>query len=246
MKIHRLLCHLLLVSACCLVGLVVMPPVQVQAQPPGQEAHVLHYREQTGKTAHTYSWKMDTQGNNVLITLVEPDATYTNLCAPDGSTLAWSMLASPHTDVRAERKAEILHVQGSFQGQPVDKQLRLGNKPWFQSVSYALGRMVALERDKASFLFLRSDKLELLAMRAELAGKKEVATTDGERVAAQRVRIKLDSLVAAFWEASYWFRLPDQVFLLYRGVNGPPGTDETVIELQAMSSAIRSAAVGAN
>ncbi len=206
----------------------------------------MHYREQTGKTAHTYSWKMDTQGNNVLITLVEPDATYTNLCAPDGSTLAWSMLASPHTDVRAERKAEILHVQGSFQGQPVDKQLRLGNKPWFQSVSYALGRMVALERDKASFLFLRSDKLELLAMRAELAGKEEVATTDGERVAAQRVRIKLDSLVAAFWEASYWFRLPDQVFLLYRGVNGPPGTDETVIELQAMSSAIRSAAVGAN
>ena len=150
---------------------------------------------------------------------------------PDGSTLSWTMVSPPDTRLRAERKADKLHLQGTLQGKAVDKQLPLGDKPWFQSLSYSLSRMVALKRAKTDFWFLRSDELELLGMRAELAGKEQMVA-DGKTVAAQRVRIKLDSLIAAFWEASYWFRETDQVFLRYRGVNGPPGTDETMIDLQ--------------
>ena len=169
-----------------------------------QQTEILRYREQTGKAAHTYIWKLEEQGDKVLITLEEPEATFTNLCAPDGATLAWTMVSAPHTNVHAERKAGMLHVQGTFHGKPVDKKLRLDDKPWFQSVTFALGRMVALERGKTEFWFLRSDELELLGMWAERAGSEQVVT-NGKPVAAERVRIKLDSLIAAFWEASYWF-----------------------------------------
>ena len=212
------------------LGLAV-PSFTPAKQQPEQQSKTLRYREQTGKAAHTYIWKLEEQGEHVLITLEEPEATFTNLCAPDGATLAWNMVSSPHTNVHAERKADMLHVQGTFQGKPVDKALRLGDKPWFQSVTFSLGRMVALERGKTEFWFLRSDELELLGMWAERAGSEQMVT-DGQTVMVEKVRIKLDSLIAAFWEASYWFRQSDQVFLRYRGVNGPPGTDETVIELQ--------------
>lgn len=208
-----------------------MPAASPAKQESGQQTKILRYREQTGKAAHIYTWKREAQGENVLLTVEEPDATFTNLCTPDGATLSWTMAAPPNTRLRAERKADKLHIQGILQGKAVDKQLPLGNKPWFQSLSFALSRMVALERAKTEFWFLRSDKLELLAMRAELAGKEQVEA-DGKAVAARRVRIKLDSLMAAFWEASYWFRDADQAFLRYQGVNGPPGTDETVIDLQ--------------
>lgn len=69
-------------------------------------------------------------------------------------------------------------------------------------------------------------------MRAELAESERLVSA-GQDVAAQRVRIRLDKLIAVFRETSYWFRQQDQVFLRYRGVHGPPGTDETLIELQA-------------
>ncbi len=207
------------------------PPVLLAEQqaPPAKE--LLRYRQQTGKAAHIYSWKLEQQGENVLITLEEPDATFTNLCAPDGATLAWTMVAPPNTNVRAERRKDTLHVQGTFKGEAVDKELQLGKRVWFQSLSFALSRMVAMDRAERKFWFLRSDELELLGMRAELAGSEQIVA-DGKTVAAERVRIKLDKLVAAFWEASYWFRKSDQLFLRYRGVNGPPGTDETVIDLQ--------------
>ena len=232
MKTPRLFIHtfcLPLAAAICL-GLFT-PAASPAEQESAQQTEILRYRQQTGKAAHIYNWKLETQGENVLITLEEPDATFTNLCTPDGSTLSWTMVSPPDTRLRAERKADKLHLQGTLQGKAVDKQLPLGDNPWFQSLSYSLSRMVALKRAKTDFWFLRSDELELLGMRAELAGKEQMVA-DGKTVAAQRVRIKLDSLIAAFWEASYWFRETDQVFLRYRGVNGPPGTDETMIDLQ--------------
>lgn len=214
------------------IGLALFLPAAALAEQ-GQEpqTEILRYRQQTGKAAHIYTWKMEKQGDKVFITLEEPEATFTNLCAPDGSTLAWTMVAQPDTRLRAERKGKTLHLQGTLKGKTVAKELALGSKPWFQSLSFALSRMVALKRTKSEFWFLRADELELLGMRAELAGKDQVEA-DGKTIATERVRIKLDNLMAAFWEASYWFREADQVFLRYRGVNGPPGTDETLIDLQ--------------
>ena len=208
-----------------------LPAATLAEQGQEPQTEILRYRQQTGKAAHIYNWKLEKQGDKVLITLEEPEATFTNLCAPDGSTLAWTMLAQPDTRLRAERKGKTLHLQGTIKGKTVEKELALGSKPWFQSLSFALSRMVALKRAKTEFWFLRADELELLGMRAELAGKDQVET-DGRTIATERVRIKLDNLMAAFWEASYWFREADQVFLRYRGVNGPPGTDETLIDLQ--------------
>lgn len=205
------------------------PPVWPAA--PAPQAETLHYRRQTGKNTALYTWRAEARGDAVLITVEEADATFTNLCAADGATLAWSMTAPPHTRLEAERQGETLHLRGIWKGQPLDRKLHLGDKPWFQSIPFALGRMVALQRPESAFWFLRADELELLAMRAELGGSERLVSA-GQDVAAQRVRIRLDKLIAVFWEASYWFRQQNQVFLRYRGVHGPPGTDETIIELQ--------------
>ena len=93
MKTPRLFIHtfcLPLAAAICL-GLFT-PAASPAEQESAQQTEILRYRQQTGKAAHIYNWKLETQGENVLITLEEPDATFTNLCTPDGSTLSWTQL----------------------------------------------------------------------------------------------------------------------------------------------------------
>ncbi len=41
----------------------------------------------------------------------------------------------------------------------------------------------------------------------------------------------LQGMLAALWQAAFWFREDDRIFVRYQGVHGPPGTDETVVQL---------------
>ena len=68
-------------------------------------------------------------------------------------------------------------------------------------------------------------------MRAEAAGREEIHTVRGPRLAAAKVVIRPDGLLGGLWRAEYWFRAEDGQFVRYRGTHGPPGTPETVISL---------------
>ncbi len=50
---------------------------------------------------------------------------------------------------------------------------------------------------------------------------------------AQRVRLCAEGFRSLLWHGTYWYRKSDKLFLMYRSVQGSPGTPETVVELIA-------------
>jgi len=76
------------------------------------------------------------------------------------------------------------------------------------------------------FLIGLYDVIKLRAMKKDI----EKIEVNGSTFVTQRIEITLCNFWGNFWNANYWFRKSDGLFLKYEGANGPPGTAKTVIE----------------
>lgn len=192
-------------------------------------SQVFRYREQTGNESITFSWRADREQDGITVTQHQGDEVFSSVNTADGTTLSWRYLHPPDTDIRAERQGDSLRFIGRFAGKPVDRTQAIDSRPWCQPLSFSLQRMMASEQQTASFWTIRPDTLEVLAMQAERGGSEQIATESGGVQTANKVVIRLDGLLSALWQAEYWFRPGDNLFLHYRGTHGPPGTAETRI-----------------
>lgn len=194
-------------------------------------SQVFRYREQTGDDSFTYLWRTEQDRNGVTVIHDQGDEIYSSVCILDGTTLAWHYIRQPDTDVRAERIGDRIHFSGRFRGETIDKNETVDTRPWFQPLSFSLQRMVALNQQTVGFWTIRPDTLEVVAMKAEWSGSEQLPAEKAMTRAADKVVIRLDGLLSALWQAEYWFRQGDHLFVQYRGTHGPPGTDETQISL---------------
>ena len=193
---------------------------------------VFRYIEQTGDDSVTFSWQAEAGRESTVITQRQGDETYTSRCTPDGATLHWRYLRLPDTDIRVERRGNQLHFSGTLADKPVSKIQEIDGRPWFQPLSYSLQRLVIGNQRQASFWTIRPDTLDVLAMQAEMAGSEAITSADETLTQlANKVIIRPDGILAPLWQAEYWFRQGDHLFVQYRGTHGPPGTAETVISL---------------
>jgi hypothetical protein len=193
-------------------------------------SQVFRYREQTGDARFTFSWRLDRERDAAIVTQHQENEVYSSVNTLEGTTLSWRYVKQPDTDVRAERVGDTLRFSGRFDGKSIDRSQAIDPRPWYQPLSFCLQRLVAHEpRKTASFWTIRPDTLEVLAMQAEKTGSEQIATGNGGFETAEKVVIRLDGLLSSFWQAEYWFRHGDNLFLQYRGTHGPPGTDETRI-----------------
>ncbi len=193
----------------------------------------LQYREQTGADSFLFVWNADTEPNEVTVTVTQrqKNEVYTSVNTPEGTTLSWRYVREPDTDVRAERKGNILLFSGRFVGKKVAKEEKIDARPWYQPLSFSLHCMEKHKRNKTSFWTVRPDTLDVLTLQAEREGSGRLVGADGGEVLANKVVIRLEGLMSALWSAEYWFRQGDDVFVRYRGTHGPPGVPETVITL---------------
>lgn len=193
-------------------------------------SQIFRYREQTGDDSFIFLWRADQGRNEVTITQNQGDEIYSSVCAPDGKTLSWHYVRQPDTDVRAKRIGDQIHFSGSFDGNPIDKSQPIDARPWYQPLSFSLQRVVARNQQTADFWTIRPDTLDVLAMKAEKSGREEIPSGK-ETQTADKVVIRLDGLMSAFWQAEYWFRPSDNLFVQYKGTHGLPGTAETSVHL---------------
>ncbi len=193
-------------------------------------SQIFRYREQTGDDSFTFLWRADLGRKDVTVTQNQGDETYSSVCTPDGTTLSWHYIRQPDTDVRAERIGDQIHFSGRFAGTDVDKSQPVDARPWYQPLSFSLQRMVARDQKTAVFWTIRPDTLEIVAMKAEQSGREEIPSGK-ETQMADKVVIRIDGLMSALWQAEYWFRPSDNLFVQYKGTHGLPGTAETSIHL---------------
>jgi len=197
----------------------------------GPAPQVLRYHEQTGDESSIFSWRADRTDNGATVTVTQHQGAevFSSVNTGEGTTLSWRYVREPDTDVRVERTGDRLRFSGRFAGRPVERTQAIDGRPWYQPLSFCLQRMVAREQPDATFWTIRPDTLEALAMQAHRDGSDPIPGDRGGPQTADRVVIRLDGLLSALWQAEYWFRQGDHLFLQYRGTHGPPGTAETRI-----------------
>ncbi|MCG8339539.1 MAG: hypothetical protein MJE63_33945 [Proteobacteria bacterium] len=197
----------------------------IQAQ--GDE--IYHYQGKVGERVKNFTWQL-TKSEFDVISTKQYDFTFTNVCKHNGETVLWEV-EGPKTSVRAHRAGNLLIIQGTKHGEKVDHKWKIDSSPWYQPLTYSLRQFSKTDQDTVSFWTLRFDNLKVRKLRAKKQNTVELMV--GEiPVKSQLIEVKLKWGLSVLWNASYWFRAGDGVFLRYESVHGFPGTDKTIIAME--------------
>ena len=200
-----------------------------------QENHAadnLAYLEQTPLTLIEVNWQIEKRGDSLFLSVTKSTGeTYTSQHDERGAVLEWK-LKDPETDtdITARRQENVILIEGVSKGERIDKSVAIDSAPWYQTVSFSLTRFIGSKEPSTTFWALKTDTLTPYKMRAFKREHERIVVQDKE-IEAQKVRVKLTGFKAVFWHSDYWLRKTDGLFLLYEGVEGPPGTPQTIITL---------------
>jgi len=186
------------------------------------------YVETTGRQSNEFLWML-AEGSPCIITVGHKGTTFENICDPDGRTREWRQ-TGPDTRLAARRAEHTIKLAGVMQGRTLDKSFTIDDAPWYQPLTFSLRTFLQSPKTGEAFWLLLSDRLRAVKMQAEKAGE-ETLTIAGKPVLAWKVRVRPAGLLSMLWEGTYWYRVPDGLFVRYEGANGLPGADKTVIEI---------------
>lgn len=114
------------------------------------------------------------------------------------------------------------HIEGTFKNKSYQVEHKSSGKIWVQNISYSVGHLSHIKGDFQYECF-RPDNLEFAEMQAVSKGADTFRSQN-----VRDVKISPTGLKAAFWSCHYY--LNDQwEYIGYRGVNGGPGTPETIM-----------------
>ncbi|MGD8854352.1 MAG: hypothetical protein PVI28_18415 [Gammaproteobacteria bacterium] len=189
------------------------------------------YIEETGSLASTHTWIVREGGGTVETRWLTPDKAYFNRSDESGNTLEWRVRQGDR-EITARRTGNIIHLEQTRGVDTVREDLQIDESPWFQPLSYALGRFSQSQLKSVVFWTIRPDSIDAVKLKASRLEEEPVTTRAG-RFIARKVSIALSGFLSRFWHAHYWFRNTDGLFLRYEGVNGLPGTPATTIQLDS-------------
>lgn len=189
------------------------------------------YQENTGWQVKKFQWQHASFADREVITVHEENGVFVNHCDRTGRTLSWQFRQGESTDIEAVRRGNELKITGTMEGRRIDSTHTLDERPWYQPLSFSLRFFLAAGVSETSFWTIRSDTLDVVTMQAKRQGADEVEIA-GQSVPALKVEIRRAGLFSSLWHGTFWFREADGLFVRYQGVHGPPGTSETVVQLQ--------------
>lgn len=189
------------------------------------------YQENTGRQVKKFQWQHASFAGQEVITVHEENGVFVNHCDRTGRTLSWQFRQGESTDIEAVRRGNELKITGTLEGRRIDSTHTLDDRPWYQPLSFSLRFFLAAGVPEASFWTIRSDTLDVVTMQVKRQGADEVDIA-GQPVPALKVEIRRAGLFSSLWHGTFWFREADGLFVRYQGVHGPPGTSETVVQLQ--------------
>lgn len=211
---------------CLVMGLTAAGMVAARSSAAGSENH--RYRQTCGPETTEFVWKrINTSG--IQVQTVSSDEVQISVVGEQGDTFEWR-LNNTLARIKAVKQAGEIRIEGMFKNQPINETHAIDARPWFQTLSYSLSRLIQTQRNNISFWMIRPDNLTLHKMSAGRLGPEDIPL-NGKVVPAERIQIRLAGMLGAFWSGDYWFRRTDGVFIRYRGVHGPPGTPATVVQL---------------
>lgn len=190
------------------------------------------YQQSVGSETQTLDWQL--QGDELKTRLgSERDLTRVDAAL---ATRSWELVdETVDTAVRVERSGNLLLISGRLRGEPVARERRIDGAPWFQTLSLSLRPFLASSQQTVEFWVLRPKTLKPYKLCAQKQPA-ELIEVDGAEIMADKLEIKLAGIGGLFWQAHYWFRPADRLFLRYVGPSGLPASPQTVVTLRPIAA----------
>lgn len=180
-----------------------------------------------GEDKATIYWNESREGNLIYLKIIQGGEINKYVLASDYHTLSWEYSnQDKSTDIKVVLKNGIYKINGMFKHKSYSKTYKSKGVPWFQNIGFHIGYSI---KKKPAFRFecIRPDNLKLYEMQAD---GKEVIVRNGIR--EQRINVHLTGILSKFFGCDYYIDLSSGQFIQYKGVQGVPGTPETIITIK--------------
>ena len=186
------------------------------------------YIQKSGATKSVFSWEAYTTPDTKVY-VRQGNTLFVNNCDRFGATTQWQYQHSD-TNIHVNRKENKLYMAGTKKGQKVNQVFQLDDSPWYQPLSYSLRNFLSSDRSSVVFWIIRADNLSVIKMKAVKDTIEEIQVGD-RWFESQKIKVSPVGITGYLWCGTYWYRVPDGLFLKYIGTNGWPGTQKTIIEI---------------
>ena len=179
-----------------------------------------------GKEKSVIIWDKKKRNNIIILNTTQNSEVHHYRFSPSLTTLSWQVVnPTKYTDLTITLYNSNYYLNGSFNNQPYSKIVKSKGHPWHQNIAYSAGELLA---NKKSFKYecFRPDNLELYIMQAE----RESIPASFNAQDTYEVKVRLTGVLSHFWSCLYYFSTENHQFIGYKGVNGGPGTPETIIK----------------
>lgn len=192
--------------------------------------HDLVYRKTVGQDTTLTCWQTYYADSLLVRTYQEGEQLHTTWYRGEEAVRFELNDPAQQLHVVVEQTGDELTLSGTHKGKSLRKNFHLDGRPWLQSMSLSLGQFVLSGASEITYRIFRIDTMKLCTLKARKMETEELSLDGGSQLLT-RVQVSATGILAKLWHCTYWFRSSDGLFIQYRGVNGPPGTPVTTIEL---------------
>ena len=130
---------------------------------------------------------------------------------------------------KAKRDNGEILVRGTSQGQPVNKTLTVDDAIWLQNSEFGLLEFLKTDDKSKDFIVITPEDLSITKFRVTREAGEELSWK-GNKIRGVKLKARLRGFLSLFWQATYWYRIPEMTFLRYKA-EGLPGVPKADIEL---------------
>jgi len=195
------------------------------------QANEYKYTERIGNCYTDIFWKIKSEKYWIVLETKRGQETYATTNDSHLNSLEWHFInAANKTDIVAKRQKNLIKISGIFKSKPIEKSLKIDKDPWYQPMSFSLSKLSKSKKKVVTFWTLNPKDLKPYKMKALNYGK-ETITVNGKEIGTYKIKVILAGFRSMFWHAFYWYRTDDDTLVQYKGVDGPPTSPITVINL---------------
>jgi len=126
-----------------------------------------------------------------------------------------------NTKFVAERKGNVIHLVGTFEGLEIDKKIKVSNLPWLQYWEYGIKNMIDSNSNSMKFISIDANKpKETAIFKVENKGTQKINIYNQEEDVIYFV-VSIKGLPAFIFHADFWFRKTNSIFLRSEMPQGP-------------------------
>lgn len=170
-------------------------------------------------------WQEKRANEKIYLSVTQGNEQHEYVMNKSFQTEKWSVVSQPsNTDLTIELHNGKYLIVGKFKGKSISKTIVSKGYVWYQNIAYNAGILLT-DKCTVKYECFRPDNIELYAMVAEAKGSEKF---DG--INSNKITVSLTGFLSVFWSCSYYFDPTTLNFIGYKGVNGRPGTPETIIK----------------